>query len=650
MKLQKVLQYYIIIYAFFWVIVSSIYTPSPTGEWDDYSFMTISLINEGNFTISESDIAKAKEFFPEWSTRIDDYRLSGYKAKNGEELTWYFFTYSLVCVPITIILHIMGLSSIYAFSLTNCFSMIYLLYFIYRNLKINTIKKLMLIVLLSINPIIFYFTWASAEVFIYSLLGMAMLHWINKEYKHAACYISLAGTLNPTIMVVGIAMIMEYMIKLIKKENHFTISGIVTALLKNWKGLIQYASCYLISLIPFLYNYYQIGHINLTASYSGFLNGKETTFQRFLAYIFDLNFGFMPYYGFLFMIAVVFAIKALYKKIWKYLLILFSFFGTVYAYSFMIHINCGMSGIARYNAWSVVIIIYAIVIYYDCLIIEVAKKCLFYSLLLFTVIINFFIIYSYGPIRSRKADYIHMTPIAQFVLDNFPQYYNPLYSTFCSRVNHIDGGYHYTTPIIYFDCNEYARKILASSSDKEFLYSTMTGVSESDSEWFYQELEKLGSTQEFLSIPSKYKILQCSKYKLGEKIMFFTEERNIDLYVKTGLSHSEENFTWTDGTYLKLVFQLDKESYFKNIHAFFEIDRVFCFQQTIRILVNNKVVVDKVVYSGENLEFDFALPEEGIITMDIWLPDAVSPLSLGESQDSRQLALGLKSVVFTGWN
>lgn len=649
MKLQKIMKYYIMIYAFFWVIVSSIYTPSPVGEWDDYSLMTISLIQEGNFTISQSDLAKAKEFFPEWSTGIDHYALSGYVAKNGEELAWYFFTYSLACVPITVLLHMMGLSSIYAFSLTNCFSIIALLYLIYRNPRIKTIKKLLLIVLLSINPIIFYFTWASAEVFIYALLGISMMHWTKEEYKRAAFCISLAGTLNPTIMVLGIAMIIEYVVKLIGKEHDFTGKGIVTSLVRNWKKLVQYAACFWIALIPFFYNYYQTGHINLTASYSGFINGKETPFQRFLAYFFDLNFGFLPYYGILLMIAVLFFIVALYKKIWKYLLIIVSFCATVFAYSFMVHINCGMSGIARYNAWSAVVLIYAAVSYYDSILGKKINQYLYTGLLGLMVCINCFILYRYGAIRSYKSDYIHMTPIARFVLNYFPSYYNPLYSTFYSRVNHIDGGYDYKTPVIFFDETGSARKILASSSDKELLADTMSGASERDEEWFRQKLEKLGNADTYLSIPIQYHILQCPKYTLGDRILFFTEQRNADLYVKTGLSHREENFAWTNGPNLKFVFRLE-EPHFKNIHAFFEIDRVFCSQQSICVLVNDKVVLDKVVYSGENLEFDFELAEETIVTIELLFPDAVSPLSLGESQDNRQLAFALKSVVFTGWN
>ncbi len=31
----------------------------------------------------------------------------------------------------------------------------------------------------------------------------------------------------------------------------------------------------------------------------------------------------------------------------------------------------------------------------------------------------------------------------------FPELYNPLHSTFNSRVNHIDGGYSYNLPIYY---------------------------------------------------------------------------------------------------------------------------------------------------------------------------------------------------------
>lgn len=74
------------------------------------------------------------------------------------------------------------------------------------------------------------------------------------------------------------------------------------------------------------------------------------------------------------------------------------------------------------------------------------------------------IVYIYGPMGANKITYMSWTPIAQYVMDNFPSFYNPLHSTFNSRTNHVDGGYFYETPILYTTNEGYVRKILASSN------------------------------------------------------------------------------------------------------------------------------------------------------------------------------------------
>lgn len=652
MNLQRILKYYIILYAFFWIIICSIYKPGLMGEWDDYSLMTVSLIYEHNFTISQNDIIKAKEIFPERSEYIDGYSLSQYIAKNGEELTWYFFTYSLACVPFVLILHLLGLPAIYGFCLTNCFSLFCLLYFIYRHSKIENKKKFVLIMLLSLNPIVFYLTWISAEVFIYSLLGIAILHWIYKEYHRAAIVLSLAGTLNPTIMAVGIFMIIEYFIVLLKesrgeKENQINI---IICIFQNRTKIIKYGCCYLISLVPFCYNYYQIGHINLTASTFNYLQGNETVLQRFSAYIFDWNFGFLPYYAILLFIMIVFFIIALRKKVWKFHLMILSFFAVVYVYSFMIHINSGMSGIARYNAWSVGILIITLVSYYDKLIVNSFVKSIFYILTAITAISNSFIVYNYGLFQASKTNYVNMTPIAQFILDINPKFYSPLFSTFHSRVNHVDGGYNYEneTPILYFSKDGYVRKILASEKDKEILSHTLSGITLEETKRFYKELDGLDDKLQFISIPSSYHIISVPNYFLGEKILFFTEQRNADLFVRKGISYKEEEFAWTDGNCLELAFSLQQKEDFQLIHGEIELDRIFCDKQRVSILINEELIEDRVVVLGENIEFNFKMPERDKIIIKVLLPDAASPWALGQSEDKRELALAIKSMIFIG--
>ena len=42
------------------------------GEWDDYTIMTASFLNDGNFTISPDDILFFKNLFPDWAQAWDN--------------------------------------------------------------------------------------------------------------------------------------------------------------------------------------------------------------------------------------------------------------------------------------------------------------------------------------------------------------------------------------------------------------------------------------------------------------------------------------------------------------------------------------------------------------------------------------------------
>lgn len=68
MTTNKVIGLYLIVYLFvtlFYNIFNHI--PATLGEWDDYCLPTISIINEQNFSISSSDVTKAKEIYGNWS-------------------------------------------------------------------------------------------------------------------------------------------------------------------------------------------------------------------------------------------------------------------------------------------------------------------------------------------------------------------------------------------------------------------------------------------------------------------------------------------------------------------------------------------------------------------------------------------------------
>lgn len=631
------LKYYLLIYFTIMLTYIGINGSSMVGEWDDYSLPSASIINNLNFTISENDIEFAKKLFPEWESSIDNYSLSPYTARNGEKMTWYFPLYSLICIPLILSFKILGIPTSNAFSFTNLFVLMTALFIVYKNSKLNDRQKILSILMLSINPILFYLTWISAEVFIFSILTIGVLFWILDEKKKAAIFVSIAGMLNPTILCIGIVMIIEFIYTIWIQDNNSNSINRLLHMIKYWKKIICYGCCYTIALIPMIYNLYNTGHINLTSSLSRYTTSETKPIERFFAYLFDLNFGIFPYYNFIFILFIFYFLISIIKKKMNYIKLCIAFFMTIYSYSFMTHINCGMSGIARYNAWSSVLMLLAVSILTD----EIWKKKFAKNIVMGSVITTILllniILYKYDIIASRKAPYTFMSPIAEWTLNIIPEIYNPLHSTFASRILHIDGGYSYETPIIYSDSNDNIRKILAQEKDKEYLLNNLNGNDE-DYQWFIKKVNKL-NTEDYISIPKNRKLKFYRILQIDEKIIFAGEKRNAENYVNIGLSKNENGFSWTDSNYFKMSFHLKN---FTKKYATSKINLLGIFnnKQKIAIYINQKEVFNESIHEN-NISFTFEIPENGIIDFEMYLPDAISPKQLGMSNDIRLLALQL---------
>ena len=631
--IRKITKFYIICCFITLLIYCATGGAKIQGEWDDYSLPTVSLLKEHNLSISENDIREYKKIFPEWSSQIETYSLSGFRTRKGGEIAFYFPVYSALCIPMVLILKFLGLSATYAFTFTNLICLLILIVTALLCLKINDLNKLFIIILLTINPIIFYLCWISAETFLYAAIGIAMIFWYNKWYKRAAFAISLAGMLNPTIMIIGIFMIADYFINMYSNYPSASIAKLVK---EKGIDIIKYGCCFIIALVPMGYNYYNTGHINLTAAYEGFTSGKESVWSRFLAYLFDLNYGMLPYYVLILIFSFILFGFAIKKRHWKYIAWMIVFLLNVVLYSIMTHINSGMSGIARYNAWSSVVLLLAVGLYST----EVLKKRIIpYIIMGGNICILCIILHCYGPYNASNTSYVEWTPIAKYVLDNYAPYYNPLYSTFNSRTIHQDGGYVYETPIVYTADDGYIRKMLVSPENKQELMDNY--IAEMDNEYYAEKIANVDQ-KKYLSFSKKNKLKYCPKYYLGDEILFYTDKCNMKKYVKSGIYEQEESGTWTKNKKMKISLQSDSEK--KILHATINAE-VYNKKQNVLVLVNGQKVFENN-YTGGKFEFDFENPGAGKeIELVFEFPDACSPAELGESADERTLALYLRSMV-----
>ncbi len=122
-------------------------------------------------------------------------------------------------------------------------------------------------------------------------------------------------------------------------------------------------------------------------------------------------------------------------------------------------------------------------------------------------------------------------------------------------------------------------------------------------------------------------------------IHFDARDYNANAYVVSGISAPEENAAWTVGDKLLAYFGLKGGSAADTIHIAMDLKEVAGEQQGITIEVNGAVVFDGTVSEGEDaVSFDIPYPEDEIISMVVYMPNAAS------TADSESSCLMIKDI------
>lgn len=445
----------IILFAFVCLLLATRTPTIPAGESDDYMLATISLENRFSLKFLPSDVQQAKRDFPEHYEYIKFCYYMGfpytYKTQSGDTYCFYLSSYSLACIPMKWVLKALHLSQSYAFAITNAIFYVLALLIVFYKLKANRKAVFFTILLLMCSPAIRYISWPSAEIFILSLVVISLVYFVNGRHKLAGFFVSIAGSLNPTIMMYGAIIIVDYFLDLFKTSKQ-NAKSLLTIFKVNYFDIVKLGVCFLPSL---LYYYYHGFVIKSTSSMIVY-GTAPGTWDRFIAFLFDLNFGFLPYFTIALFVFFVSSFIGIVKKDRRSILLLVAFLGTVGAYSLMVHINSGMTGIARYNVWASSIFIFSITTQSEKIFSKHGLQLVISLLLYVSAVISTFVVYNSG------VSYLHMSPVATKVLDNYPSLYNPFPYTFVSRVEHVDGGYYYEKPVIYTTNKGIVRKILVT--------------------------------------------------------------------------------------------------------------------------------------------------------------------------------------------
>jgi hypothetical protein len=614
----------------------------PMGESDDYMIAAISLEKRLSLRITHEDVLQAAIDYPEHYNDIKVNEEAGafFRGKDGGIYPWYFGTYSFLCIPVKKLLKLMHLSQSYAFVISNVIFYVIALLFVFYKLKADRKIVFIVILLLVCNPAVAYLRWPSAEVLLFSFVTMSAISLVNRDHFLSAIFASLAGSLNVTILFFGVCIILDYFLLLQKRERSWNIIKIC---LNNIKNISLLACCFLPAIISLAFNYSISGHLVLQMGSSR----TEKWFGRFAAYIFDLNFGFLPYFTIPLLLFLVLFIFGIMKRDQLSMIFCASFVSVVLAYARHWHINCGMSGIARYNAWASPL-----------LLISTSVILLTYAGKLKNVLYILLIVSSFLTTKLEtsviNSRYTYFTPLAEKVLENFPGLYNPYPYTFISRIMHVDGGYSLPgKPIFFISGNKKVKKILVPRGTANQVMDSLYGEGAADIGKRLIDIERQNKEFSYININNN-NVGFSTRYSLGDIIDFKADREGIIPYPYfiSGLGGQEHSFIWSDGksaVFKAIVGKANKNLQW-NLQCDIVFSRTFTGEYPVPVLVyaGDRVLAEKQV-SNTDKNWSFIIPsdviKDGVVELRFEYPNAVSPQSLGLGNDARILAVAWSQMI-----
>ena len=136
-----------------------------------------------------------------------------------------------------------------------------------------------------------------------------------------------------------------------------------------------------------------------------------------------------------------------------------------------------------------------------------------------------------------------------------------------------------------------------------------------------------------------------NEYILGTEI-FFTKDQNGAQYFTGGVSETETDFVWSLGKSSQIMIATEQTGL--PLEGELHLNSIFGSVQRIYISSQGQMLYSGEVNAGIPIIFEIPADHcrDGYVFINIEYPDAVSPASLGVSQDNRILAVAYSSMIF----
>ena len=434
--------------------------PYATGDGIEYILTTEAWYNHGTPTILPADFNSFKADFIAHQSWESNYKAAAfdeverflkegqlkekapirkefggfYRNNNGGVYGYHFVFYSLLNVPARFMTDLLNLHPIQAFKYTNlaCWILLLILFLFLR--KQLVFDEALLFLAGFFSAAFYYNTWTHPELTTVILL-MASFIFLNQERFHLAILTCALATLQNQPLV----FLLLWMYVYVWNKQQYAI-----------KPLLPFGLYGLIVFIPSLYFYRLFGTTSLIKD-AGFLAAENISLTRISGFYVDLNQGmilsiglFLLLYMVLLVQRLVIIIKTRKAELWDLMpLVLVSMTLLVSA---MNNWNHGMAIVNRYAVWMGVPLLFHVFYLMRDFSIRLSIPLVVSALISQGILLSVHL-----PFNQFDWSNLQHMPIAKWVLDHHPSWYNPDPQIFISRTNRVFDFTVNSSPVLYFN-------------------------------------------------------------------------------------------------------------------------------------------------------------------------------------------------------
>jgi len=432
------------------------HTPQQAGDIVEYFGTTQSLLSHGGVNLTAPDrLTLENVLHPAY---FDDPQY--YVVGRGESrYPVHFVLYSVLAVPIYVVLQIMGANLLLTLPLLNwlilTFTALAMLRLMQKSPKLEAnhaggvqarslsfFLGFAFLTLLYLSPMLSFLVWPGPDMLYMCLLLLAIFSFFEEKFLWAALLSAIASWHSQPLMFLALFFIGYYgYVTLQNRGKHVTYSPLENApkIQNTIYKILPVLFLTLLIAIPYIYNLYAFG---VLTPWTQFENGWTRAFgfgfhnaslKKLFEQFFDLNMGLFWYTPVLFVAGLAgFIYKARSSRLTQIVGAVFLLTCFAYQTNPAWHYGTAGYGPGRHALFAI-----AFLIYFAGLLFARFRK-IGYVLLTLFVVTQIYVHSFNGWATPNFEKVLQHSPYAIFVLDRAPFLYNPTPEIFADRTNHTD--------------------------------------------------------------------------------------------------------------------------------------------------------------------------------------------------------------------